>query len=135
MEETTRLQELQERAQRCLCKYCGGELEVRKVFFGDVETARTEIFCKKCDRIEYGVEPEIYSIAKYYVKTFEYNYFPEIDETEQRYRLNVSKINDILSWYSQSIGLVDRNGFRVGIRNDLDKGMFLLAENEILEEC
>ncbi len=134
-ENNTRLSELSGRAQRCRCKYCGGPLEVRKVFFGDVETARTEIFCQKCDRIEYGVEPEIYSIAQYFVKEFQFNCFSDLEPDEQRFRLNVARVCEIITWYSQSIGIIDANGFSAEMQEQLNRKNTFLLPNEEIEEC
>lgn len=134
-EISQRLQEINGRAERCQCKYCGGSLEVRKVFFGDVETARTEIFCQKCDRIEYGVEPEVYSIAQYYVKEFQFNCFPDVEPGEQTDRLNTAKVCEIITWFCQSVDLLEANGFRTIIKELLAQKTSLLNVNEVIEEC
>lgn len=130
-----RLAEINGRAERCRCKYCGGPLEVRKVFFGDIETARTEIFCQKCDRIEYGVEPEIYNIAHYFVKAFRFNSFPDLEPGEQTNRLNIAQVCEIITWYSQSMGILDANGFSADIQALLKEKTALLLAHEVLEEC
>lgn len=64
-----RLDVLKKRAKRCVCKYCGGELKLRRIIFSSFEDARVEIFCKDCERIEYGVEPQIYQSAKFFVES------------------------------------------------------------------
>ena len=132
---TERLAEITGRAERCRCKYCGGPLEVRKVFFGDIETARTEIFCQKCDRIEYGVEPEIYHIAEYFVKAFHFNSFPDLEPGEQTDRLNTAQVAEIITWYSQSLGLLEADGFIPEIQTLLKNQSTLLLSHEVLEEC
>ena len=132
---TERLTEINGRAERCRCKYCGGPLEIRKVFFGDIETARTEIFCQKCDRIEYGVEPEIYNIASYFVKAFHFNSFPDLEPGEQTDRLNIAQVCEIITWYSQSIGIMDANGFSENIQALLQSKTTFLLPHEVLEEC
>lgn len=134
-EANPRLMELSGRVKRCTCKYCGGALELRKVFFGDVETARTEIFCQKCDRIEYGVEPEVYSIAQYFVKEFQFNCFPDLEPDEQTFRLNVARVCEIITWYSQSIGILNANGFPAELKQHLNQTNTFLLPNEIIEEC
>ena len=130
-----RLAEIEGRAERCLCKYCGGPLEIRRVFFGDIETARTEIFCQKCDRIEYGVEPEIYSIAQYFVKEFQFNCFPDVEPGEQTDRLNTARVCEIITWYSQSIDILNANGFEESIQKLLKNKTSLLLPHEVIEEC
>ena len=59
-----RVDMLKKRTHRCVCKYCGGKLKLRQIIFSEFEDARTEIFCSDCDRIEFGVEQEIYDSAK-----------------------------------------------------------------------
>ena len=123
------------RALRCQCKYCGGPLELRRIFFGDVETARTEIFCQKCDRIEYGVEPEIYGIAQYFVKEFQFNCYPDVEPGQQADRLNTARVAEIITWYSQSMGLLDAAGFAPVVCQLLGEQTSLLLANEVIEEC
>ena len=129
------LQEIEGRTQRCLCKYCGGALEIRKIFFGDIETARSEIFCQKCNRIEYGVEPEIYRISQYFVKAFKFNCYPDVEQGEQADRLNTARVCEIITWYSQSIGILDANGFNKDIQKILAEKPPLLLADEIIEQC
>ena len=130
-----RLFELDGRAERCQCKYCGGSLEVRKVYFGDIETARTEIFCQKCDRIEYGVEPEIYSIAQYFVKEFQFNCYSDLEDGEQTDRLNTARVAEIITWYSQSIGILEATGFIEEIQILFSQKTSWLQPQEVIEEC
>lgn len=59
---------LKKRTKRCVCKYCGGKLKLRRIIFSEYEDARIEIFCSQCDRIEFGVEPEISRSAEYFVE-------------------------------------------------------------------
>ena len=59
----TRLEELKSRVYRCVCKYCGSPLKLKKIIFSELDEARIEIFCSHCDRIEYGVEPQVYACA------------------------------------------------------------------------
>ena len=39
-----RLDMLKKRTKRCVCKYCGGRLKLRRIIFSDYEDARIEIF-------------------------------------------------------------------------------------------
>ena len=66
-QESERIKELKIRTKTCRCRYCGNKLNLRRILYGDVNSGRVEIFCDECDRIEYGVTAEIYSIAKYFV--------------------------------------------------------------------
>ena len=71
-----RVESLKKRTKRCVCKYCGSKLELRKIIYGDIENARVEIFCSECNRIEYGVEEEVYRVAKYFVEDMDFNAYP-----------------------------------------------------------
>lgn len=42
-----RLQELKGRSKRCVCKYCGGCLQVRLLDFGQAETAQFGDFLQR----------------------------------------------------------------------------------------
>ena len=107
---------LRERSQRCVCKYCGGKLRLRQLTFSDYEGARTEVFCGNCDRIEFGVEPEIYETARYFVEETGVNYFPDLDDTAQTKRMNVAEVCKIMEWQAKSFGYLNDNGFEVAPR-------------------
>lgn len=113
MENNARTQELLGRSQRCVCKYCGGSLEVRTIVFNEILDARTELFCAHCDRIEYGVEKELYQSARYFVDTFDYNCFPDLDETALTRQMSVAKVCEIMNWAVKNLGFLDQNGFCV----------------------
>ena len=57
------LDTLKTRAARCVCKYCGSPLKVERIMYHNCEAARSELFCPKCGRIEFGVEREVYLAA------------------------------------------------------------------------
>lgn len=107
------LETLKERAARCVCKYCGSPLKVERIMYHNCEAARSELFCPRCDRIEFGVEREVYLAAKYYVDTFHFNLYPGLEDNAQRQRMNVAKIAEIMDWQSNKLGIADENGFRV----------------------
>lgn len=68
-----RLEMLKKRVKRCVCKSCGGPLSLRQLDYNEFEDARIELFCAHCDRLEFGIEPEIYMSAQYYVDEFRVN--------------------------------------------------------------
>lgn len=107
---------LRERSKRCVCKYCGGKLRLRQLTFSDYEGARTEVFCKNCDRIEFGVEPEIYETARYFVEETGVNYFPDLDDTAKTKRMNIAEVCKIMEWQAKSFGYLNDNGFEVAPR-------------------
>lgn len=54
-----RMRKMQKRASRCICKYCGNELALRKITYAAYDEAKIEVYCDNCGRIEYGTEPLI----------------------------------------------------------------------------
>ena len=134
-----RLSELESRMKRCVCRYCGGNLKVRLIDFGNIETSNLEIFCEKCDRIEYGVEKEIYRDAVFFVDNIGFNYDPNRFDSELTRRFNIAKVCDIISWHDKQIGILDQNGYKMPIldqEDDLDcaDGSILISGDELLED-
>lgn len=105
-----RLEELKKRVKRCCCRSCGSTLELRRIIYGKIEDARVEIFCPECGKIEYGVETEIYNVAKYFVEEMQYNAFTDMDETEKTKQMSTAKVGEIISWAYKNMGLVDQDG-------------------------
>ena len=104
---------LKERSARCVCKYCGGQLRVRQIIFTEYEEARIELFCKDCDRIEFGVEPEIYTNAQYFVEETGFNCYPDLDDNEKTKQMTIAKVCEIMTWENQNIGILTPEGFCV----------------------
>lgn len=131
-----RLEMLKRRKKRCVCKYCGSPLKLKRlVFFEDYANARIEIFCTECDRIEFGVEPEIYASAKFFVENSRFNLFPDLDENERTKRMSIAKVCDIMAWQNQNLGIMDENGFTVPIQVDAEfLGTCVTLTDEDLEE-
>jgi len=111
----SRLDELKARKKRCVCKYCGNRLELRRIIFSDFEDARVEIFCTACDRIEFGVESEIYMSAKYFVENSKFNCYPELDDNEKKKQMTIAKVCEIMAWENQNLGFLNSNGFKVSL--------------------
>ncbi len=138
MEELThqaagRKKMLRDRAKRCVCKYCGSPLHLRQMVFGEFEEARVEIFCRNCGRIEFGVEPEIYESAKYFVDQTEFNYYPDMDDNEQTCRMNVAKVCEIMAWQDKMLGYLDEDGFTVAPQKTSFMGECLHLTDEDLD--
>ena len=110
-----RLAMLKARAKRCQCKYCGGQLVVRQLSFGSAQEARLEIFCRDCDRIEFGVEPEIYTNAKFFVEETGFNCYPDLDDSARTRQMTIAKVCEIMTWLSQNIGILTPEGFQVAL--------------------
>lgn len=108
-----RVETLKERKKRCVCKYCGGELSIKRILFSDIEDARIELYCESCERIEYGVEPEIYQSACNFVDNLDVDFFENLDNNEKKHHMNVAKVAEIMAWGFRNTGLLDEDGFTV----------------------
>ncbi len=108
-----RLEMLKNRSNRCVCKYCGGKLKVRQIVFSDYADARIELFCKDCNRIEFGVESEVYSSAKFYVEETTFNCHPDLDDTERTKQMTIAKVCEIITWQNQNIGILSPEGYNI----------------------
>lgn len=125
-----RMEMLKQRVKRCVCKYCGKPLSIRRLVFSDIDDARIELYCNQCDRIEFGVEPEIYYSAVYFVDEMEFNYYPELENTEKTRKMNIAKVCDIMSWENKNLGILTKHGFQVPIRVNPN----ILAECVVLND-
>ena len=130
------LEMLKERTQRCVCKYCGGKLEIRRIIFNDIEEVRLEIFCEYCDRIEFGVEPEIFKCAESFVDNLEFNHYPELDNNTYTHRMNIAKVCEIFTWGCRNLGILDNKGFRVVLDQDMQffSDLLVMASEDITVE-
>ena len=124
---------LKARTRRCVCKYCGSRLRLKQLTFSEYDEARIEIFCKNCDRIEFGVEQEIYESAKYFVEQMEFNYYPDLDDTEQTERMNIAKVCEIMAWQDKMLGFLNKDGFSIPVQKTAFMGECLLLTDEALE--
>lgn len=104
---------LKQRTRRCVCRYCGSRLKLKRIVFSDYEDTRVEIFCSNCDRIEFGVEQEIYNSAKYFVENTRFNCFPELDDNERTKEMTIAKVCEIMDWEARNLGIVNEKGFTV----------------------
>ena len=111
----SRTELLKGRVNRCVCKYCGSQLQLRQLTFSDFDDARIEIFCSSCNRIEFGVEPEIYQSALYFVEEMGFDYYPDLDKNEKTKSMNVAKVCDIMAWENKTLGILNHEGFTVPI--------------------
>ena len=107
---------LKSRAKRCVCKYCGGRLKLRRIIFSSYEEARVEMFCNSCDRIEFWVEPEIYQSAKFFVENSRFNCFPDLDDNERTKQMTIAKVCEIMTWQDQNLGFLNDTGFAVPLK-------------------
>lgn len=130
-----RMEMLKQRAKRCVCRSCGNHLSIRRILFSDVDDARVEIFCKHCNRIEFGVEPEIYQSAKYFVEEMGFNYYPDLDQNEKTKRMNIGKVCDIMAWQDKNLGILDKTGFTVPIEvNSNIIGECIVLDDQDIDE-
>ena len=128
--QENRIENLKRRAKRCVCKNCGGELSLRRIVFNDIDLARVEIYCEHCQRIEFGVEPEIYACASGFVDSFGFNYYEDLDRNEQARKMNIAKVSEILSWSLKNMGLLTNEGFSVDLKTLNNSWAEILSINE-----
>lgn len=128
-----RLELLKGRVKRCVCKYCGQPLEIRKINRSSAEAGQTELVCLGCNRIEFGVEREIYNSASYFVDELGFNNYLELEDTEQRRQLNIAKVCEIISWGVRDLGLLQENGFTVSINRNTrrERRAVIFTEREL----
>lgn len=130
-----RLSMLKKRTKRCVCKYCGGRLKLRRIIFSDYEDARIEIFCNDCERIEFGAEQEIYASAKFFVENSRFNCYPDLDDNENTKQMTIAKVCEIMAWENQNLGMLTPQGFVVPIQmNENFVGECITLSEEDLED-
>lgn len=117
-EMSVRLQQIRNRAKRCVCRYCGRHLGLRKITYAAYDEAKVEIYCEHCQRIEHGVEPEIYRLAEYFVDDMRFDHYWNLDESEQKRRMNIAVVCDIVYWSMRNAGLLDEEGFKAELHMD-----------------
>lgn len=110
-----RLHELEEREQRCVCKLCGGSLKQKMVVFDHYGGHGIELYCERCQKIEFGTEPEIYTLANRFIEQTQFNYYLDMQEDRRSEMLNISKICEIFSWLFREIGFLDENGLQINL--------------------
>lgn len=133
--ESLQVQALRTRVNRCKCSYCGSELILRRISYGNAEEGRLDLFCPSCNRIEYGVEPEIYQIAKYYIDEIGFDYYAELDESIRKTRMNLTKVCEMMQWCCKNLGLLNQDGFTTEVQMDaILNGQDLLLPERFLTE-
>lgn len=135
--EEGRVETLKGRAKRCVCKYCGGELRVKRIMFSDYEDARIEIYCEHCERLEYGIEPEIYASAKRFVEQLELTITAIWTAMKKQSAMNIAKVCEIMAWGYQDLAVTDENGFTVTLpeRKHSWEECMVLSDDEVPEEA
>lgn len=126
-----RIEMLKRRTNRCVCHYCGGKLELRRIMFNDVEEARVEIFCPDCNRIEFGVEQAVYGSASHFVDAQEFDMFTDMDDNEKKRQMNIAKVCDIFTWGCKDLGVLNQEGFSIPVKeskNDWAECLVLSGE-------
>lgn len=129
-----RVETLKRRSKRCCCKYCGGPLTLKRITFNNFEDARIEIYCDSCDRIEYGVEPEIYRSAQNFVDNLDFNFYTDMEQNARTHRMSVAKVCEIMAWGFKNTGMLDAEGFTVPLKyNDHSQEQCLIITRKELE--
>lgn len=127
------LDDLRNRVKRCICSYCGGELELREIVYSNCKTARTEIFCSECNRMNWGSEPEIYAIGKSYMHESKFYIYKDMAASTLKDEMNRARLNEFLTWSLETLGFLDENGFtrRVSFNDATVASMFTWKRSEV----
>lgn len=134
IEKSLRVERLKERATHCCCRYCGSELHVRQIIFQTQADIRVELYCDQCQKIEYGVEKEIYESAKAFVQATGFNHFEDMDDNEKRLQMNIAKVCSMTNWQLKFMGLVKDEGFIVPVQlNEYDSDQCTTIDDSDLE--
>lgn len=116
-----RIAMLKERTKRCVCKYCGNTLHLKRIIFSNIDGIRIEIYCEHCGKIEFGVEKEIYQCAESFVEELHFTCYPDLDQNDDTKRMTIAKVCEIIAWADQKRNILDENGFKVEL--DLQGGL------------
>lgn len=108
--------DLTKRQQRCVCRQCGSPLEIRMIIFCQYGGQGLELYCPKCERIEYGIEKELYTLADQFISDNEFNYYVDMAEDERNLQLNRGKIGEIFAWLFKNIALLNEAGLTDGAK-------------------
>jgi len=111
-----RVEMLKKRVKRCVCKSCGGKLSLRQLDYNEFEDARIEIFCDNCDRLEFGIEPEIYTSAQYYVDEFIYcnpGCYDHLENFEDLKNENIMADYYLFKWKGAKFDSITNSGDRI----------------------
>lgn len=126
---------LRKRVRRCRCSYCGGTLELRKLTYSSYEVSKLEVYCDHCKRIEYGVEPEIYDVAEYFVDELGFDYYKDLDNNIRKREMNIAKVSEIIDWGCKNLGILSEDGFQTAVNlNTALLGEALLIDDKQLEQ-
>ena len=94
-----------------------------------------EIYCDHCKRIEYGVEPEIYDVAEYFVDELGFDYYKDLDNNIRKREMNIAKVSEIIDWGCKNLGILTEDGFATPVNlNTALLGESLLIEDKQLEQ-
>jgi len=116
--ESERIKKLSVRTSHCICKYCGNHLSLRKLTYAAYDEAKIDIYCETCGRMENGTEPLIYKMAAYFVDDMQFDYYPELDPSATKRRMNIAVVCDIITWGFKNAGLIDDTGFTIALDVD-----------------
>lgn len=116
--ESDRFKKLKSRTKHCVCKYCGGTLSIKRLIFSQFDDARIELYCKSCNRIEFGVEQPVYQSARFFVEETNFNAFHDLDDNDMTKQMTIAKVAEIMTWQNKNLGFQDDDGFKVPVHTD-----------------
>lgn len=73
-------------------------MELQRLVFSEDDNARAELYCPICEKLEFGVEKEIYAAAEYFVDEMEFQCYSDIENIPQQRQMSIAKVAEIISW-------------------------------------
>ena len=64
----------------------------------------------------------------------DFNYYPDLDDTEQTKRMNIAKVCEIMAWQDKMLGFLNKDGFAVPLQKTPFIGECLLLTDEELDD-
>lgn len=110
-----RVELLKGRKKRCVCRYCGGPLSIKRILFNDVDDARIELYCDHCEHIEFGIEPEVYQCANNFVDQLAFDFYEDMPDNDKKRQMNVAKATEIMAWAFRNVGILNDDGFTISL--------------------
>ncbi|MED9779926.1 MAG: hypothetical protein UGE23_00895 [Peptococcaceae bacterium] len=120
---------LRDRSKHCVCKFCGGKLRLNRIIFSDLDEAQVELFCTSCDKIEFGVDPNIREAAKIFYDKSGFNCYPDLELNETTINMNIAKISEIIDWGLKCLSEKNHTIFINDLITLTDEDILVLTQN------
>lgn len=128
--QSTRTKMLQKRSERCICKYCGGELEVRSIVFNDIVEQERNFIVSIVIGLNLGQKKKFIKMRNILWKKW-ITIVSQIQTIQKQLgQMSVAKVCDIMNWIITHLGFVNEDGFCVPVNSD----RYMLGKNILLTD-